>query len=506
MMENNISTESVRVFSADYFVSNDTRKTGLNNNDLILGPSGAGKTGGYVIPNIMQAQESIVIADTKRNLSRKLGYALRQKGFDIYTIDLVNPEKSTPYNPLEYISIDERTGNLREQDIMTISNAIMDFSTPDDPFWEYSSKGVVACLVSYVKEAYPKDKQNLGSVVEVYKQLSAAVGSSTRRVGDSNVPVVPFLEEWTEKHPDSFAGKKYMMFRSVLAAERTWGCIAQYVSSALNIFDFREARRLFCENSDFLLQDLGRRKIALFLNISDTDRTFDKINNLFYTQVIQALCREADKNPDSRLAVPVRIIMDDFATNTRVPDFDKIISVIRSREISVSLILQNLTQLNTMYQDAAAATIVSNCDHILYLGGNDLNTARYISCFADVPVQRILCMPLDKAYIIERGKKAQLCDKIRPYSIEIPVGDTEEDVMTPDKWGEFEEFIDKEFDFGDDSSDDAFEDPLDDDDISVDDVIDDDLLTFSDDSNDDDDPLFDPDNLDSLFDDDGVPF
>ena len=138
--------------------------------------------------------------------------------------------------------------------------------------------------------------------------------------------------------------------------------------------------------------------------------------NLFYVQALQTLCQDADHMPAGRLKVPVRFILDDFASNARIEDFDKIISVIRSRNISVSVILQNLTQLNSLYSDAIAATILNNCDHILYLGGQDIETANYVGTRANKAMESVLLMPPNKAYLLEKGKRGELVDKIRPYA------------------------------------------------------------------------------------------
>lgn len=407
--------ENSRPLTSVHSASNDSRLTGLNNNDLIIGPSGSGKTGGYVIPNILQAQGSIVVADTKSNLSRTLGPTLRAKGYDVYVVDFVHPEKSSPYNPLDYIATDELTGEPKEQDIMSIARILVPILDKHEPFWEMAARTVVACLVSFVKEAFPPEEQNLASVTALYKLLVNQYAQKS-----SSDLCIPFLEEWAVVKPDSFTTKKYFMFKSVLAADRTWSCISQFVSTSIDVFDFREASRMFASKPDFRIEELGHRKCAVFLNISDTDRTLDTLVNLFYTQALQSLCREADRCPGSRLKVPVRIMLDDFATNAYIPDFDKVISVIRSREIAVSVILQSLTQLETLYEHPAAMTILNNCDHILYLGGNDLETARYISTYADKPLSKVLCMELNKACLITRGQKAEIADKIQPYSYKLP--------------------------------------------------------------------------------------
>lgn len=415
---------NTRPLTSMHHVSNNTRLTGLNNNDLIIGPSGSGKTGGYVIPNVLSAEGSIVVADTKSNLSRTLGPSLREKGYDVFVVDFVHPEQSSPYNPLDYISADELTGEPKEQDIMSVANILVPVLDKHEPFWEMAARTVVACLISFIKEALPPEEQNLTSVTALYRLLINQYAAQQKN--SSGDICIPFLEEWSVVKPESFTTKKYHMFKAVLGADRTWSCITQFVATAIDVFDFKEASRMFSDKPQFWLEELGHRKCAVFLNISDTDRALDKIVNLFYTQALQALCREADRCPGSRLEVPVRIMLDDFATNAYIPDFDKVISVIRSREISVSVILQSLTQLETMYERPAALTIVNNCDHILYLGGNDLQTAEYISTYADKPLSKVLCMALDKACLITRGQKAEIADKIKPYSYQIPLARAEE--------------------------------------------------------------------------------
>ncbi len=156
--------------------------------------------------------------------------------------------------------------------------------------------------------------------------------------------------------------------------------------------------------------------MVLFLNTSDTDRAFDRIVNVFHTQALHLLCTLADSNEDGKLEVPVRLILDDFASGARIPDFDKLISVIRSRDISVSVILQSLTQLETMYISAAATTIINNCDHLLYLGSQDINTAAYVGYRLGKLPETVLALPRDKAVLITGGEKAKIVKKITPYS------------------------------------------------------------------------------------------
>lgn len=392
----------MRILAQNMAVSNNTWETGLNNNDIIIGPSGAGKTTGYVIPNINQHYGSMIIADTKGNLAGKLGPSLKAAGYQVRTLDFVDQKNSCAYNPLDYISRDMRGVRYNQKDVVSMANLLVPVVDKEEPFWGESAKTVVASLIAFVLEALPEEEQHLGSVLKLFQVLGTNAGNE-------------IFSQWEEECPDSFAVKKYKMYRQLYQAERTWSCVRQFAAQALDIFAYEDAGAIFCRPASFRIESLGREKSVLFVNISDTDRSFDLIANLFYAQALQCLCKEADRNADSRLRVPVRIILDDFATNACIPHFDKIISVIRSREISVSIILQSLTQLNAMYKEAEAATIINNCDHMLYLGGQDLKTAEYVSSRANRTIDTILSMGLDQAYLFTRGERPRLVKKVNPF-------------------------------------------------------------------------------------------
>lgn len=391
-----------RILAQGITVSNDTKETGLNNNDLIIGSSGSGKTGGYVIPNIKNITGSLVVSDTKGQLERLFKDELIGKGYNVKTLDLVDPLRSCGYNPLDGIRKYEN-GKYREQDILTLANTIMPTLDKYDPFWEKAAAGYIAFLIAYCLEAVNDDEHNMLSICRLHQAFIAPNGE------------ISFLQ-WAEENPDSFAARKYRQIRSSSNAEKMWSCIMEFANRALEPFEFEEAKNIFASKAPFDIRELGRTKTVLFLNVSDTDRTFDMLVNIFYTQALQLLCSQADANPDGRLEVPVRIIMDDFAASARIPDFDKIISVIRSRDISVSLILQSMTQLESMYSHAEATTIVNNCDHILYLGSQDIGTAEFIGYRAYKTPETIMCMPRTDAMLMTSGEKAVTVQKIKPYS------------------------------------------------------------------------------------------
>lgn len=394
--------ENIRYLADGITISNDTRETGLNNNDMIIGSSGSGKTGGYVIPNIQKINGSMVVSDTKGSLCRMFNEELIKKGYSVYTLDFVDPERSCGYDPIKGIRR-YKNGKYREQDVLTLANTIMPTLDKHDPFWEKSAAGYIAFIIAYCLEVLDPEEQNMISVCKLHQAFIKPGGE------------LSFMQ-WAEKNPDTFAARKFFQIRSGSNADKTWSCIIEFVNRALEPFEFEEARHIFANKDCFDIRCLGRKKTVLFLNVSDTDRTFDQLVNVFYTQALHLLCSEADSSPNGKLKVPVRIIMDDFAASARVPDFDKVISVIRSREISVSLILQSMTQLESMYSKAESLTIINNCDHLLYLGSQDLETANYIGYRAFKTPETILCLPRDQAVLLTNGEKAVFVRKIRPYS------------------------------------------------------------------------------------------
>ena len=347
------------------------------------------------------------MSDTKRQLKKRFGKTLQAKGYKVYTLDLVEPEKSGRYNPLSYIR-KNKDGSYREKDIVTLSRVICPMLDKKEPVWDMCAQNYMEFLIGFCLEAESDKDHNLIRVAELHRMYNQPNGD------------IPFLE-WVMDHPESFAAKKYTEMKANQKADKMWASIMGFVNSDLEPFCYKEAEKLFGGNG-INIEDLGRDKTVLFINVSDTDRAFDCIVNIFYTQALQVLCAEADANADGKLAVPVRMILDDFAASACIPDFDKLMSVIRSRDISVSIILQSLSQLDTLYDRAMSLTIINNCDNILYLGGKDMETANFVANFAGKTPEAILSMPKDKAYLIRTGEKARLVQKITPYST---VGDYE---------------------------------------------------------------------------------
>lgn len=397
-----------RILAQNCLIPNNTRLTHINNNDLIIGPSGAGKTRNYVKPNLLQCAlqggESLVVADTKGSLIREVGPVLAAHGCRVVNLDLTDLlNNTTGYNPLDHVRYDPVQKKYSEQDILTLASCLIPIECAKDPFWEQSAQLYLAALIGYALEALPQEEHSLESVCRLYQAME-----------DENFDKL--FQELEEENPHSFAASTYRMVAGGKEAYRTYASIKMFLVKNLLPLSFDGPRHLYSLKERIDFRALGREQTAVFLTISDTDRSMDKIANIFYTQALHTLIESADKDyrPDSRLPVPVRLILDDFATNAVIPDFDGIISIIRSREVYVSLIIQSINQLYGLYGDDKGKTIINNCDNCLYLGGQDVDTSRFISIKANRTQDTILSMPLDGVWLFTRGQKPR---QVRKYDL-----------------------------------------------------------------------------------------
>lgn len=223
------------------------------------------------------------------------------------------------------------------------------------------------------------------------------------------------MYEECERYPNSAFARKMRMIQQNARAERMDASIKGILAQHLDVVTHSGLKRMFTMKQQVDMEAFLKGKTALFLSVSDSDRSQDALANLFYTQALQYLMAAADKRPDSRLPIPVRFILDDFSTNTVIPDFDKIISVIRSREIYVSVVIQSISQLEGLYDRSKAQTIINNCDHCLYLGGIDVETAHYFALKFNCQVSTVLNLPLDALFVFERGAAPR---RVKKYPLE----------------------------------------------------------------------------------------
>ncbi len=384
-----IKEQSNMILGQDMVYSLDTYSTKRNNNVLVVGASGAGKTRGIVSPNLMQATGSYIVSDPKGSLYDKYKKYLEERGYVVKKLDFTDPLNSVHYNFLSYIS--------EPQDIIKAAHMLAyEDITTQDPFWDHSASMLLSSLIAYCIENLNEDEQNFRSIEKLLQNARRDPYSS------SEMSVLDRLMDRHEKlHPDSWAVRQYKNVS--VAPERTYNSILITLTSKMRNFGTEEITEMMkCDDVD--IASIGKRKTALFVVVSDSDRSMDNLANLFFTQAMNELCRYADKKcKNYRLPVPVRFILDDFATNCRIDEFPRMIASIRSRGISTMLMIQAESQLLDSYgQDGH--TIIGNCDTYVYMGGNDVDTAKAVAERCDLPVKKILNMPVGKGIIFRRGE------------------------------------------------------------------------------------------------------
>ena len=338
-----------------------------NLNTIVIGGSGAGKTRFYCKPNIMQCNTSFVVLDPKGEILRSEGYMLEKEGYVIKVIDLIDMSKSHGYNPFHYIQSDK--------DILKLITNLIRNTTPKgsqsmDPFWEKSETALLEALMLYLYHYAPEDEQNFTMVMEM---LTYAEVKEDDEEYDS--PLDELFYSLRKTDPQSLALKQYEIYRS--GATKTIQSILISVGVRLAAFNLDSMASL-TRYDELELDKIGERKTALFAVIPDNDSTFNFLVGMLYTQLFQMLYYQADYVYGGELPIPVHFLMDEFA-NVALPDeFDKLLSTMRSRQIFVSIILQNLAQIKTLFKDSWES-IVGNCDELYYLGGNEQSTHKFIS-------------------------------------------------------------------------------------------------------------------------------
>ena len=338
-----------------------------NLNTIVIGGSGAGKTRFYCKPNIMQCNTSFVVLDPKGEILRSEGYMLEKEGYVIKVIDLIDMPKSHGYNPFHYIQSDK--------DILKLITNLIRNTTPKgsqsmDPFWEKSETALLEALMLYLYHYAPEDEQNFTMVMEMLTYAEVKEDDE-----EYESPLDELFHHLERSDPDSLALKQYQIYKQ--AAGKTAKSILISVGVRLAAFNLDSMASL-TRFDELELDKIGERKTALFAVIPDNDSTFNFLVGMLYTQLFQMLYYLADYVYGGELPVPVHFLMDEFA-NVALPDeFDKLLSTMRSRQIFVSIILQNLAQIKTLFKDSWES-IVGNCDELYYLGGNEQSTHKFIS-------------------------------------------------------------------------------------------------------------------------------
>lgn len=345
----------------------NAKKHRRNLNTLVCGGSGAGKTRFYCKPNLMQANTSFVILDPKGEILRDTGGLLKAKGYEIRVLDLISMDKSHCYNPFVYLQSDN--------DVQRLVTNLFKSTTPkgaqaQDPFWDTAASMLLLALIFYLRYEAPEEEQNFPMVMEMLR-----AGAIEDEEDNRPTPLDNLFSDLEMENPDHIAVKYYHNYHS--GSAKTIQSIQITLAARLEKFNL-ESLAAMTQTDELDLPSMGEKKVALFALIPDNDSSFNFLVSILYTQLFQQLFYSADHVHGGSLPVPVHFLMDEFANVSLPDDFDKILSVMRSRGVSVSIILQNLAQLKALFEKQWES-IVGNCDEFLYLGGNEQSTHKYVS-------------------------------------------------------------------------------------------------------------------------------
>ena len=355
------------LLTQNFRISLDTHKHRRCLNILVVGGSGAGKSRGFALPNIMQCCCSMVITDPKAELLRKTGGLLEKKGYEVRVFDLINPDTSFCYNPFEYVHDDK--------DVLRLISNLIQNTTPkgsqsSDPFWEKSETALLQALMLYLLHEAPPEEQNFSMIMEM-------LGSAQVKEDDEEYqsPLDILFERLEMRNPESIAVKQYAIYKQ--AAGKTAKSILISVGVRLAAFNLKQIANLTCTD-ELDLYSIGEKKVALFCCIPDADTSLNYLVGMIYSNLFQTLYYVADRKYHGKLPIPVHCIMDEWPNVALPDDFDKLLATMRSRAISCSIIIQNMAQMKALFKDSWES-LVGNCDEFLYLGGNEKEGHKYIS-------------------------------------------------------------------------------------------------------------------------------
>ena len=341
-------------------------KNARNKNVLVVGGSGSGKTRFWLKPNLLQCHSSYVVTDPKSTILLECGNAMLKNGYKVRILNTINFKKSMHYNPFAYVH--------NEKDILKLVTTLMTNTKGEgsggDPFWEKSERLLLTALIAYLHYEAPVEEQNFATLLEMLNTMQVLEDDE-----EYQNPVDLLFEELAKKKPNSFAGRQYKLYK--LAAGKTAKSILISCGARLAPFDIQELRDLTMYD-ELQLDTLGDKKTALFLIMSDTDSTFNFLISMVYTQLFNLLCDKADDVYGGKLPIHVRCLIDECANIGQIPNLEKLVATIRSREISACLVLQARSQLKAIYKDNAD-TIVGNMDSQIFLGGSEPTTLKDLS-------------------------------------------------------------------------------------------------------------------------------
>lgn len=375
--------------------SADSNETGLNNNVIVCGGSGSGKTMSVSEPRLLETKTSSMIATvTKRRIVNKYMPLFKKRGYEILDLNFVNPlESSCAYDPLDYVE--------SYSDITFLAKSIVKAdpqkdNSSADPYWDEAATSLLSAEIAYT--LMTKDNPTFADVLELHDSLVLDEGSGTIRTSlDGKFAYI------ASKDPTCFAVSCWKSFKNLPI--KTAGCVFGTLNTTIDTIFSPELRKMMITKKKVDFEKMATKKTILFVTTSAVNPALHCFVNMFYAQAFKQLFEYAENRPDGVLPIPVHVLCDDFATGSRVLNFSEYISIFREKGISVTLLLQSESQLEQMYGTDNATTIINNCDSYIYLGGMDLRTAQNISLRLNAPLDEVLYMPIGQEILFRRGQR-----------------------------------------------------------------------------------------------------
>ena len=378
--------------------STDTDKTGINNNNVVVcAGSGSGKTMSIIEPRLINTfDSSLIVTLTKRRLVPKYKSLFEERGYEVQDLNFVNPKLSTvTYDPLKYVKSYSDI-NFLAQSIVLSDPRKRKESSSIDPYWDNAAISLLSAEIAYVMMS--KEDRTFADVLKMHDNLNLReYGSSISTSYDSQ------FERMAEEDPGCFAVNCWNSFKSLPI--KTASCVFGTLNTTIDNIFSPEMRKMISDKKKINFKSIAKKKTVLFITTSAVNPSLNCFVNMFYAQMFKQLFEFAESLPSGQLPIPVSVLCDDFATGSKVLNFPEYISILREKKISVTILLQSESQLESIYGTNDATTIINNCDTYVFMGGMDLVTASHISQRLNVPIEDVLYMPIGKEYVFRRGQK-----------------------------------------------------------------------------------------------------
>lgn len=387
-------------------VPTDFEVTGLNSNEIVIGTTGCGKSFSNAYSRLVHTyNSSVVVPLSKKAIKEKFSKMFEKRGYEVLDLNLAHPEAcQVGYDPLDYVKTDEDVIQLARN--LVVAGHQESQKANVDPYWDDSATSMIAAEIALIRlnANNANAKPCFADVVKLHRSIKYDISSNLLK---TNIDVL--FEKAAHRYPENQASELWKTFTNLAA--RTASCIFSVANSAFDKTFSESVLELTRKSKKVCFEDLGKRRTALFITTSPMNKTLQNLVNLIYADMFRVLFEEAERSDDARLSIPVHMVCDDFACGSRINDFEEYISIFRAAGISVTLLLQSESQLEDMYGETAATTIINNCDTYVYMGGMDISTCEHVAKRINKPLHWVLAMPLARVAVFRKGSKPYIAQR-----------------------------------------------------------------------------------------------